>query len=68
MGLGENEHAVVDPLHVDHWRFYVFPTAVLNRQLPDQKTLTLRSLLRLTPVEVPYGAILAAVESAARAR
>ena len=60
--------AEVDPLQLTNWGFFVLATAVMNRKLGTQKTLTLPSLLRLEPGEVEFGDILGAVRRAARRR
>lgn len=39
-----------DPLDLDLWEFYVLPTAVLDREKPTQKTITLPSLCNLSPI------------------
>lgn len=37
------------PLNMDLWDFYVLPTIVLDKEKPDQKNITLSSLLALQP-------------------
>ena len=41
----------VSILDLDYWDFYVLPTSVLNEKVPEQKTITLSSLLKLEPVK-----------------
>lgn len=38
-----------DPLDVDAWRFCVVPTAVLDREYPENKTLSVRKAEALQP-------------------
>jgi hypothetical protein len=46
--------ATVEPLNLDQWRFYVLATSELERQVGAQKTIGLRSLMRLGPIEAGY--------------
>ncbi len=43
-----------DPLDTDAWDFYVLSTEVLDRELPEQKTIRLGSLKKLLPRECSY--------------
>jgi hypothetical protein len=52
--LGSKEQPIVDPTDLDQWHFLVLPTSVLNSKIPNQKTITLGSLLRLSPVNVSF--------------
>lgn len=36
-----------NPLEMDHWRFWVVPTSVINRECGDNKTLGLNRLRRI---------------------
>lgn len=42
------------PLNLDLWEFYVLPTKVLDEKVPNQKTITLPSLMRLEPMWCDY--------------
>ena len=53
----------VSILDLDYWDFYVLPTSVLNEKVPEQKTITLSSLLKLEPVKTDFAGLPAAVES-----
>ena len=53
----------VSILDLDYWDFYVLPTSVLNEKVPEQKTITLSSLLKLEPAKVDFAGLPAAVES-----
>lgn len=50
-------------LNLDYWDFYVLPTSVLNEQVPEQKTISLSSLLKLEPIKTDFAGLPAAVES-----
>lgn len=41
-------------LNLDYWEFYVLPTSILNEKVPNQKTISLSSLLNLKPVKTDY--------------
>lgn len=55
--LHHKDKKTVDPLNLDQWTFYILPTKVLNEEKPNQKTITLGSLLKLDPIECVYGQI-----------
>lgn len=42
------------PLQLEQWEFYVLPTSVLNQCCSEQKSITLNSLLALSPVKTNY--------------
>lgn len=44
----------LDPLNLDHWKFYVLPTSTLNARLCDQKQMRLSTLRTLEPSIVPF--------------
>jgi len=52
--LAHKNKTTVNPLDLDQWEFYILDTAVLNDKVPNQKKITLSSLLRLNPVQVKY--------------
>ena len=60
---GTNSHDV-DPLDVEQWTFYVLPTSVLDREVPEQKTIRLRPLIDLGPHQCTYDALKAAIDAA----
>jgi hypothetical protein len=62
--LHHADAATLDPLDLDQWRFYVLPTAVLDKERPHQKTISLSTLLALSPVECSYDALGDAVRKA----
>lgn len=50
-------------LDLDYWDFYVLPTSVLNEKVPDQKGISLSSLLKLEPVKTDYSGLGSVIES-----
>ncbi|MDE2706087.1 MAG: hypothetical protein OXI35_13540 [Gemmatimonadota bacterium] len=47
----------LDPLDVSQWDFYILPTAALEREAKEQKTIGLASLERLGARKVSFGQI-----------
>ena len=43
-----------DPLNTNSWEFYVLPTEMLNLEAPEQKTIRLSSLKKLSPHKCSY--------------
>ncbi|WP_236735154.1 hypothetical protein [Mycolicibacterium elephantis] len=58
----DREH--IDPLDVEQWTFWVLPTSELNRKVPAQKTIRLRSLIALHPHECTYDELKDAIGNA----
>ncbi|NLC72779.1 MAG: hypothetical protein GX684_03285 [Ruminococcaceae bacterium] len=58
----EMDRTKADPLKLDCWEFYVLSTKLLNERCPNQKTLTLNSLINLEPIKTDYSGLLAAVK------
>jgi hypothetical protein len=59
--LKNKDQAIINPLNLDQWEFYVLVTRVLDENVTDQKTITLGSLQKLGPKMVDYGMIKDAV-------
>lgn len=57
----EKDPAVADPMRLDSWAFYVLPTRVLDEHCGEQKSISLNSLLKLSPERVDFGELRAAV-------
>jgi len=55
--LHHKDQKTINPLDLDQWSFYVLNTRILDKKLPNQKTITLSSLLKLNPVKCKYGQI-----------
>jgi hypothetical protein len=47
---------------LDQWTFYVLQTQVLDKAIPKQKTITLKSLQKLDPTKCSFEEIRAAIE------
>ena len=50
-------------LNLDLWEFYVLATSTLNDRVPEQKKISLPSLLKLNPIKTDYAGLGAAIES-----
>ena len=61
---GTDSHHV-DPLDVEQWTFYVLPTSVLNREVPEQKTIRLGPLKDLGAHSCAYSELKTAIHAAA---
>lgn len=57
----ERDAAAADPMRLESWEFYVLPTKRLDEQCGAQKSIGLRSLLRLGPVKADFEGLRAAV-------
>lgn len=64
--LAHRNKATVDPLNLDHWRFYILPTIRL-RDRPSSESISLVALERLTE-GVSYSNLRTAVQTAADPR
>ncbi len=53
----------INPLDLDQWDFYILPTSVLNDKIPDQKTITLSSLLSLKPCKTDFVGLRKVIEN-----
>lgn len=51
------EDVNIDPMNLSQWVFYVLETEEIDKQLGNQKTITLRSLLKLNPTICDYQSI-----------
>ena len=60
--LAHKDMATVNPLDLSQWDFYILETKVLNKELGEQKTITLSSLKRLEPKQVKYDGIAKAIK------
>lgn len=50
-------------LDLDYWDFYVLPTSVLNEKVPDQKGISLSSLLKLNPIKADFSRLGEVIET-----
>ena len=62
--LGERDPQKVDPLDTRQWEFFVLPSAVLDAEVPGQKTVGLSSLRRLAAVQVGIEGLAEAIRAA----
>ncbi|MCP4213453.1 MAG: hypothetical protein GY765_02300 [bacterium] len=59
--LNHRDKATVDPLNMEQWKFYILDTAILDKKVGTQQTISLSRLLKLEPVEARYGEIAKAI-------
>ncbi|WP_394140114.1 hypothetical protein [Cytobacillus oceanisediminis] len=52
--LKEKDVNNLDPLNMNHWEFYIVLTKDLDERFPEQKTISLTSLEKISP-KVKYG-------------
>jgi len=62
--LSHKDKTTVNPLDLSQWDFYTLPTATLNEKRPNQKTITLSSLLQLNPEISKYDKLKNVINSA----
>ncbi len=55
--LNHKDKSTLDPTNLNQWEFFVVPTALINDELGNQKTLTLSALKKLTPRSCRFGEI-----------
>lgn len=51
------------PLHLEQWEFYLLPTSVLDNQCKGQKSISLGSLLSLSPIKTTYENLREAIDN-----
>ena len=49
------EENSLDCLDMNKWDFYVIATSVLDQEVPQQKTIGLNSLIKLSPHKCSFG-------------
>jgi hypothetical protein len=50
-------------MNLDQWVFYVLPTRILEKKVPDLKHIGLDALLRLGPREASYQSLQRTIEA-----
>lgn len=55
--LHHKNQDTINPLNLDQWIFYILSSRILDNERPNQKTITLSSLLKLNPIVCKYGQI-----------
>ena len=63
--LKHMDKTTVYPLNLDQWKFYILSTNRLNNIVGKQKTITLASLLKLSPLIASFAQLQDCVEAAA---
>lgn len=64
--LAHTHKPTVCPLNLDQWEFYILSTKRLNNLVGDQKTITLASLLKLSPSKAPFAELRRCIQLAAK--
>jgi hypothetical protein len=64
--LKHTDKATVRPLNLDQWEFYVLSTNRLNNLVGEQQSITLASLLKLSPSQATFADLRDCVEVAAK--
>jgi hypothetical protein len=62
--LTERDKAIVNPLNVAQWQFYILRAQTLDERVPLQKTISLSSLLKLGALKVSYRELRGAIGAA----
>ncbi len=52
--LNHKNQQTINPMDLEQWTFYVLSAKILDKEIPNQKTITLSSLLSLKPVQCSY--------------
>ncbi len=55
--MAHKDKSTIDPLNIDQWAFYILPTKTLNKAVGNQKSITLSSLKKLSPIKTNYSSI-----------
>lgn len=51
------DQKMINPTNIDQWDFYILKTIILDQKLPNQKTISLNSLLKLNPSKCKFNEI-----------
>ncbi len=60
--LAHKDQKTINPLNLDQWEFYILTSRILDEKIPNQKTITLSSLLNLNPIKAEFGQIRTTIE------
>lgn len=66
--LKHRNKSTLNPLNIDQWSFYVISTRILNRLVPNQRSVTLSKLASLGALQVPFSGLAGSIERAGRLR
>lgn len=55
------EPSAIDPLDIAQWKFYVVPTAAIDAEMEDKRTITMPKLIEIGAQETPYSGLKEAV-------
>ena len=60
--LHHKDQQKIDPLNINHWSFYVISTKILNKEVGDQKTITLSRLSEIGATKIDFDQLLRMVK------
>lgn len=52
--LDHLDYRTIDPLNLNQWKFFVISTKIIDKELDDRKSISLKKLKSLKPVECNY--------------
>jgi hypothetical protein len=64
--LAHRDKPTLDPLNLSQWEFYLLARTVLDDLLPNQKRLSLGTLISLKPTKCSFGELRQSIEGLAR--
>ncbi len=64
--LHHQDKSNIDPLNMDQWTFYVLPTAILDKEKPNQGTITLGVLQKLQPIQCRFEKLKTVIQELSR--
>lgn len=64
--LKHRNKSTLNPLNIDQWSFYVISTRILNRLVPNQRSVTLSKLASLGALQVSFSGLAGSIERAGR--
>jgi hypothetical protein len=60
--LAHQDKPTLDAMDLSQWEFYLLPSAIIDARLPNQRQLSLSTLLKLDPARCSYGELGTAIE------
>lgn len=64
--FAEPDRSKANPMILDQWEFYIVPTPKIDRELGDQRKISIQGLERLGAVKCKYGDIQTMIDSIAQ--
>lgn len=60
--LAHEDQKTINPLNLEQWKFYILETSILNQHAANQKTIGLKSLLKMKPKVCTFQMIKAIID------